>query len=174
VAFRQPWLDHLTRYGTILGSTEVVILLTVLGCLVLAWRGHGPRLPVFLLTAVLGETLLFLLAQLLLHRTRPPVLRLDPAAATSSFPSGHTAASVALWVGLAVGLAGTRPAHRLLTPVRVLAVVLPGFVLFARLYRGMHWPSDVLGSVLFVALWLLLLRRILLPPTDQVMPAQRP
>ena len=45
-----------------------------------------------------------------------------------------------------------------------LAVALPLFVLLSRLYRGMHWPSDVVASVLFTVVWLLLLRAVLLPP----------
>lgn len=45
----------------------------------------------------------------------------------------------------------------------LLAVVLPVFVLSCRLYRGMHWPTDVAASVVFTLVWLLLLREILLP-----------
>ena len=46
----------------------------------------------------------------------------------------------------------------------VLAVAVPAFVLASRLYRGMHWPTDVAASVVFTLLWLLLLRAVLLPP----------
>jgi undecaprenyl-diphosphatase len=42
-------------------------------------------------------------------------------------------------------------------------VLLPAFVLFSRLYRGMHWPTDVAASVVFTLAWLLLLRAVLLP-----------
>jgi undecaprenyl-diphosphatase len=55
----------------------------------------------------------------------------------------------------------------------VLAVVLPAFVLSSRLYRGMHWPTDVAASVVFVLLWLLLLRAILLPPDRADPPLRR-
>src|SRR4051794_30901489 len=99
VADRTPRLDAITPAGTLIGSTITVIVLTAIGCLILAWRGHGIRLPLFLAVAVLGETLLFLIAQQVFHRPRPPVPHLDPAAPTASFPSGHTAATVALWGG---------------------------------------------------------------------------
>jgi undecaprenyl-diphosphatase len=46
----------------------------------------------------------------------------------------------------------------------VLAVGLAAFVLYSRLYRGMHWPTDVAASVVYTVTWLLLLRAILLPP----------
>jgi membrane-associated phospholipid phosphatase len=169
-AFEQDVLEHrtalwnsVTRYGTLLGATTTVAALTAVGCLLLAWRGHGPRLPTFLALAVAGETVLFVLASLLLHRLRPPIPHLDPAPPTSSFPSGHTGASVALWVGLALGLARTRPRHRLRVLSWCLAAGIPIVVMASRLYRGMHWPTDVAASVVFTLTWLLLLRAVLLP-----------
>ena len=164
VAHRTPWWDHVTSFGTVLGATETVIALTAVGCLVLGLRGHGPRLPVFLAVAVAGETALFVLASMVVHRLRPAIPHLDGAPPTSSFPSGHTAATVALWCGLALGLARTRPGHPLRVLSWVLAGVIPAFVLSSRLYRGMHWPTDVAASVVFTLLWLLLLRAVLLPP----------
>jgi undecaprenyl-diphosphatase len=164
LAHRTPFWDQVTRLGTDLGATRTVIALTVVGCLVLAWRGHGPRLPAFLGLAVAGETTLFVLASLVVHRLRPGIPHLDGAPPTSSFPSGHTAATVALWCGLALGLARTHPRHPLRTLSWALAVALPAFVLFSRLYRGMHWPTDVAASVVFTLAWLLLLRAVLLPP----------
>jgi undecaprenyl-diphosphatase len=164
VAHRTPSWNDITRLGPLLGATNTVIALTALGCLVLAWRGHGPRLPVFLAVAVAGETALFVLASVVVHRLRPAIPHLDGAPPTSSFPSGHTAATVALWCGLALGLARTHPRHPLRALSWVLAVALPVFVLSCRLYRGMHWPTDVAASVVFTLLWLLLLRAVLLPP----------
>jgi hypothetical protein len=173
-AHRTPAWNAVTHYGTVLGATSTVIALTAAGCLVLALRRHGPRLPLFLALAVIGETLLFLLAATLLDRVRPPIPQLDVAPPTSSFPSGHTAASVALWVGLALGLARTRPGHRLRVLLWSLAVVLPLFVLLSRLYRGMHWPTDVGAGVLFALLWLLLLRAVLLPRKTEPEPSGVP
>ena len=64
----RSWND-VTGFGTLLGATSTVIALTAVGCLLLAWRGHGPRLPVFLAVAVAGETALFVLA---VAGRRPP------------------------------------------------------------------------------------------------------
>ena len=161
---RTAFWDQLTHYGSVLGSTITVIALTAVGCLLLAWRGQGPRLPAFLAVAVAGETGLFLLASMVIDRRRPPIEHLDVAPPTSSFPSGHTAATIALGVGLALGLARTHPRHRLRALSWVLAVGLAGFVLVSRLYRGMHWPTDVAASIVFTLTWLLLLRAILLRP----------
>jgi undecaprenyl-diphosphatase len=164
VAHRTPFWNHVTGFGTVLGATETILAATAVGCLLLAWRGHGPRLPAFLAVAVAGETGLFLLASVVVHRLRPTVPHLDGAPPTSSFPSGHTAATLALALGLALGLARTRPGHPLRALSWFLAVALPSFVMASRLYRGMHWPTDVAASVVFTVTWLLLLRTILLPP----------
>jgi undecaprenyl-diphosphatase len=164
VAHRTPFWNHVTSLGTVLGATETIIAMTAVGCLLLAWRGHGPRLPAFLAVAVAGETGLFLLASVIVHRLRPTIPHLDGAPPTSSFPSGHTAATLALALGLALGLARTRPGHPLRALSWFLAVALPLFVMASRLYRGMHWPTDVAASVVFTVTWLLLLRTILLPP----------
>ncbi len=164
LAERTPTWDGITAAGTVLGSTWVVIGLTAVGCLVLLRRGHGPRLPVFLALAVAGETALFLLAASVIDRERPPIPQLDAAPPTSSFPSGHTAATLALGFGLALGLARTRPGHRLLAVIWVLVLAFASFVMATRLYRGMHWPTDLAASVVFVVAWLVLLRAILLPP----------
>jgi undecaprenyl-diphosphatase len=164
LAHRTPFWNSVTSLGTLLGGTEIVLAMTAVGCLLLFLRGHGPRLPAFLAIAVAGETVLFVLASSVIDRLRPGIPHLDGAPPTSSFPSGHTAASIALWCGLALGLARTHPGHPLRVLSWVLAVVVPGFVLCSRLYRGMHWPTDVAASVVFTLLWLFLLRAILLPP----------
>jgi undecaprenyl-diphosphatase len=161
---RTPTWNGITTWGTVLGSTGVVVAATVAGCLLLVRRGQGPRLPAFLALAVAGETALFLLAALVIDRNRPPISQLDVAPPTSSFPSGHTAAVLALGCGLALGLARVRPRHRLVAVSWVLALLLAAFVMACRLYRGMHWPTDVAASIVFVVVWLVLLRAILLPP----------
>ena len=114
--------------------------------------------------AVAGETTLFVLASLVIDRLRPAIPHLDGAPPTSSFPSGHTAATVALGAGSPSAWRARIRGHPLRVLSWVLAVVLPAFVLVSRLYRGMHWPTDVAASVVFTLLWLLLLRAVLLPP----------
>ena len=54
--------------------------------------------------------------------------------------------------------AATSTSHRHQALVAVVAV--------ARLYRGAHFPTDVLGSVLFAVPWLLVVLRVLPPAPD--------
>ena len=169
---REPTLNGITAVGSWAGATVPIIVLGAIGCLVL-WRlARGWRFAVFLAVAVVGETALFLIASVIIDRERPDIPQLDEAPPTSSFPSGHTAASVALMFGLVIALYTLYRARKILVIGAVLATLYAGFVLVSRLYRGMHWPTDVASSVLFASVWLLSLKAILLPgarePADAV------
>jgi undecaprenyl-diphosphatase len=161
---RTPLFDALSVPAAELGNTGVVIVgglvASVLAVAVLRrWRP-----AVFLVTAIAGETLLFMATASITGRTRPPVRPLDAQLPpTSSFPSGHTAAAVALYGGIALIVFGaTRAWWRWL--VLATAVVAVLLVAAARLYRGAHHPSDVLGSLLLTVPWLLALDRLLPHP----------
>lgn len=136
------------------GGTPVITTLavaTVIGA-ALIWRRW--REPALAAAAVLGEVLIFLAIARLVDRPRPPVPHLDAAPPTSSFPSGHTAAAVALYGAWAVLVdEHTRSAlvRGLFTGV---AIVVPIAVGLARLYRGMHFPTDVIGGALLSLTWL--------------------
>ncbi len=160
---REPTLDSVTAVGSWAGATVPIIVLGAIGCLVL-WRlSRGARLPIFLAVAVVGETALFLIASVVIDRKRPGIPHLDEAPPTSSFPSGHTAASIALTFGLVIALYTLYRTRRVIAVGVVLATLYAGFVLVSRLYRGMHWPTDVATSVVFASAWLLSLKAILLP-----------
>jgi undecaprenyl-diphosphatase len=110
-------------------------------------------------SAILGELFVFLLVTATVHRARPPIQHLDPAPPTSSFPSGHTGAAVALYVGLAVLLLRVGPSRLPDRARRGLVVVLclvPVAVGLRRFYRGMHYPSDVVARAIGGGTWLAL------------------
>jgi membrane-associated phospholipid phosphatase len=118
----------------------------------LAWRRW--REPMLIAAAVTGEVVIFVVITLLVDRPRPPVPHLDVAPPTSSFPSGHTAAAVALYGSWAV-IAWQRARSALLRwLLALLAIALPVMVALARLYRGMHFPTDVLAGAALGASWL--------------------
>lgn len=68
-----------------------------------------------------------------------------------SFPSGHTLFA-ASWVLLIAGLTGLRAKRNSMTWMVILWALI---VLISRLLLGMHWPRDVLASV--VIAWLLVI-----------------
>ena len=137
-----------------LGSTLGIV--TVLVAVVPLALGYTRRWapPVFLLVATIGETALFLAISTVVGRLRPPVDHLSPnLPPTSSFPSGHVAASVVSYGGIALlMLAWTR--NRLRYAAVVMAVLAVLGVALSRLYRGVHYPSDTLASVLYGSVWL--------------------
>jgi undecaprenyl-diphosphatase len=84
------------------------------------------------------------------------VRHLDQAPPTSSFPSGHVAAAICMYGALAV-LANERARSALVRGLFVaLAVLVPLAVGLSRMYRGMHFLSDVLGGVILGVTWLFL------------------
>ena len=139
------WND-ITSYGSRAANTETVIGIAVVVVLITALRRHW-RAPV-LLTVGLGiEVTVFLATAVLVDRPRPPVPRLDAVPPTSSFPSGHTAAAVVLYIGLAI-LCSRACRHAALCALAWAAgVVVPVAVGLARMYRGMHNPTDVMAGV---------------------------
>jgi membrane-associated phospholipid phosphatase len=151
---RSDGLNDLTAVTSAIGGTLTVTLLAVVAVAVAALVWRRWREPMLVAVAVVGEVAIFLAVTSLVDRRRPPVGHLDEAPPTSSFPSGHTAATVVLYGALAV-LASERARSALVRGVFVaLAVVLPLLVASSRLYRGMHYLTDVLGGLLLGGAWL--------------------
>jgi membrane-associated phospholipid phosphatase len=147
VAERTPFLTDASEVGSNLGGAPFLPILVGTIALVCAVLGRW-RIAAFALFALAVESATYRVASLAVPRERPSVKRLDDLPANDSFPSGHTAASVAVYVGLAL-LITSRFRHR---GVRLLAwavaILVPLFVAFARMYRGMHHPLDVAGGCL--------------------------
>lgn len=143
----------LTNAASLAGDTPAAIGLSVLAFLALRLILHRWREPLLLAVSMIGEVGIFSATTVVVGRARPAVAHLDGAPPTSSFPSGHTAASTTLYAVLvAVVFFHTRRSgvRALAVAAAVLIVSLIGV---SRLYRGMHFPSDVLGGVVLGILW---------------------
>lgn len=105
---------------------------------------------------MVGELTLFLCAAAAVDRPRPPIEQLDGPMPTSSFPSGHIAATMCVWAAIAIiVMARFRQPWRWIFPA--LAVIMPVGVALSRMYRGMHHPTDFLGAALLTTAWLTVL-----------------
>ncbi len=144
-----------------IGNTSSVVAVTALLAAVLRLTLRRWREAIFLCLSVIAQAVVFFFTTLAIDRPRPDVHRLDPSPPTSSFPSGHTSASFALYVGLAVVLVSlARP--RRLKALCWLLVLFPLAVATARMYRGMHHPSDVLSAFLNASLCLVVMTHAVL------------
>jgi membrane-associated phospholipid phosphatase len=159
---RTHWLNTVTLGATDSAATYPVAgaalaLFVAARLLFKRWRE-----AVFVLCALVGEVTIFVTTTLLVHRARPNVVRLDHAPPTSSFPSGHTAAAVTLCGAAAILVVrySTRAAWRRVAVA--LAIVLPLIVAGSRLYRGMHYPTDVIAGALLGFSWLRICARAVL------------
>src|SRR4051794_1425675 len=169
-AHRTPWLNHVTFIVTWLAETPTAIALAAVLFVGLRLWLHRWRESFIVLTALVGELLVFLMCTALIDRSRPPVHHLDHAPPTSSFPSGHTGAAVALYGSLAVILLIHSGRRGLTWPVAALLMFVPLAVAASRLYRGMHFPTDVAVGALNGTLWVFLAVSTLLPkvPTPPI------
>ncbi len=158
---RTPTLSSAAEVGTLLGETVVgVVVALVAGIAFSLWqRSWRPLLFVVLAEAGIG--VLYRLVTSVDSRQRPPVKILDAGLVPDhSFPSGHVATAVVAYGGLfLLAAVYVVAARRWALPL----LLLPLVVLLARLYQGAHHLTDVLTSVGYASVWLLVLARLLLP-----------
>ncbi|GAA2852616.1 phosphatase PAP2 family protein [Nonomuraea rubra] len=150
-AGRDPVWNAATDLGSSLSDTPYIVALTALAAIGFRLWLRRWRESVFLVAAVWSQSLIFLATTEAVGRHRPPVQHLDPAPPTSSFPSGHVSAAVAFYCGVALVLTtrvrGAAARAAIWTP----AVLAPLAVGFSRLYRGMHFLTDVVWGLLLGA-----------------------
>ena len=152
VGLRTPVLDDVTSGFSHLANTGAIVTTMVVAAVLLRRLLHRWRESLFVVSATLGQSAVFLVTTLLVSRERPHVAHLDRSPPTSSFPSGHTGAAIALYAALAVVVL-RRTRRRWVQAVSVTALVsIPVLVAVSRLYRGMHHPTDVVGSLLCAGL----------------------
>ncbi len=160
---RTPTLDAVTHVGSMLADTFIALAVTAVVVLVLRlWLGRW-RESLTVVVAVVGELLIFLAITATVHRDRPSVPHLDQAPPTSSFPSGHTGAALALYGCLAVILLYNVKPGWLAVGLAVLGFAIPVLVAASRVYRGMHYMTDVLAGLLASGIWLTVVLLVLLP-----------
>jgi undecaprenyl-diphosphatase len=144
---RSAGWNRVTGDLTDMADTFEVAGVAALVTIVLLVRRWGRQS--FLLAAGLAiELSVFLAANKIVARPRPAVSHLGGTPSTYSFPSGHTAATIVLYGGIAVIVmaATSRWWPRVL--MWTLAVVLTVAVGLSRVYRGEHYPTDVAAGLL--------------------------
>jgi membrane-associated phospholipid phosphatase len=143
---RSVGLTDASLIGSIMAGGVVLPIIAGIAALVAAAAKHW-RLAGFLLFALAIESGSYRVTTLLIHRHRPEVHRLEKLPVNASYPSGHTAASIAVYWGIALLLTSRISNVTARICIWTIAALIPVYVAFSRMYRGMHHPLDVAGGV---------------------------
>jgi undecaprenyl-diphosphatase len=153
MSLHTPWADQLMLFSTHLADGVVISVLFVVVSLFLAVQRHWRTLLYWLAAA--GFTLMATVAlKHGLQIPRPP--NNVPGLGDYSFPSGHTLRAVVLFGFMAIIIARSMVERWRWLPYS-LAGILITLVGISRLYLGVHWLSDVLGSVTLGTIWVAML-----------------
>ncbi len=144
---------------TVLGTGAPPYLIALAAGTVLARGDRGARTRRGNAVLLLGPLLWLVGGQLLREalmyafgRPRPSSAHWAVAATGFSFPSGHSFSSAVCAGLLALAIARRRPSWA--RTARAAAVLYAVAVGLSRVYVGVHWPLDVVGSWLLAAGWL--------------------
>ena len=129
--------------GDVYAIPAIVALTALIAALRRRWRVAG-----LIVAAIAVEAATYRVATLLIHRERPRVPRLDHLPVNASYFSGHTAASAAVYCGVALLLTSRIRGAGRKALVWLVALAIPLLVGLSRMYRGMHHPTDVAAGLL--------------------------
>lgn len=138
-----------TRFG----DPDLLLLVTGVVALLLIARRHVRPAALFLGISLSGRALVDL-QKWWIGRPRPDAHLHLIGTRTDSFPSGHAASSVMVWVTLALLIPRDAGWRR---PALVAAALAAGLAGLSRPMLGVHYPSDVIAGWCFGLFWILLL-----------------
>lgn len=149
-----PVQDRLALAASAIGYAWGVMPFDVVFVLVLAWRRHF-REALFAAISLLGSALLNVGAKHSFARVRPDLWLSIAPEHTYSFPSGHAMGSMTLAVTLLPLCWSSRTPWGTpwRWPVAVAGLVFVLWVGWARIYLGVHYPSDILAGWCAAAVW---------------------
>lgn len=153
VGIRTPSLTSFFLYTTALGNAVTVGCITlfiVLLCLLFRKR----ILALSFLLTVGGTVGTVGILKILIARARPDTALALVTETSPSFPSAHSALSVALYGLGAYVLWRHFPQRIVKLLIALFSVLLISAVTVSRLYLGVHYLTDVLGGLLVGLLWL--------------------
>lgn len=148
-----PGLTEVMKFFTFIGSTKVVIILSLV-LLFFLYKVLHHRLELILFASVIGGAgILNGVLKHLFQRARPNLHRLIEIGGFS-FPSGHAMSAFALY-GVIAFLFWRHISTRI---GRTILIIVSCFMIFAigisRIYLGVHYPSDIIGGYFASGFWL--------------------
>jgi len=147
VPHRTPRLNSLSFIGSMMSDTFVKIIVTAIIAIVMLIIWKRWLEPLMVVVPLILEAMTFITVTWLVGRPRPDVPHLDTSPVGSSYPSGHTAAAVAYSAIVVVIFWHTRRTW-IRALVVTIAAIIPILVGLSRMYRGMHFFTDVVFGAL--------------------------
>jgi undecaprenyl-diphosphatase len=148
----RPILRQIAALITLLGNWQTVVLFSLVAAAWLLYRRKVRPALLLLAITLLGRTLV-IIQKTAIARLRPDELEHLVSVKSLSFPSGHAANSMILFLSLAT-IAAPREQRWWTVPAALAGAFLVGI---SRPLLGVHWPSDVVGGWAFGAAWVLVM-----------------
>lgn len=152
-SFESNQLTTIMKFLSFVGSTPVVIILSILILFLLYKVFKNRHELVLFVAALVGSALLNLLLKEIFERARPDFHRLVEISGYS-FPSGHAMnaftfyGTVTFLLWRHVHVRRGRSALLLGSAIMVLGIGV------SRIYVGVHYPTDIIGGYFASATWL--------------------
>lgn len=144
---RTGTLTTIAEIGTEVGGAPVLPIIAGLVALVCAFMRRW-LIAAFAVFVLAVESATYRVTSILVPRDRPSVHRLEGLEFDASYPSGHTAASIAVYSGLVLLLTSRFTSSLKKALAWTAAILLTTCVALSRMYEGMHHPLDVAGGIL--------------------------
>ena len=157
ISIRNETLTNFMIIITNIGGSYSLISLTFLAMLIAIIKQK--RLP---LNTMINLVIVFLTSQLfkyIIHRPRPTGVFLTHATGYS-YPSGHTMVSFAFFVFIACSLCEKVNNKTLKLLIKILTAILVITISFSRIYLGVHYLTDIIGSYLLGTTYLMIFLNI--------------
>lgn len=158
---RTPFLTSIIQFVTSLADANTVIVFAVVAIIVLYVVKRRKMLFVFLV-AIPSNLFIVEVAKEIFVRPRPLQENALVLANSFSYPSGHTLMAVTIYGFVGIYIAETVKSKKISFFANVIVALLVISVGFSRIYLGVHWFSDVLGSFLIGVSWLCILNLIVM------------
>ena len=139
-------------------GTDITLIIVVLTATSIAMWQERPLLGLTILLSMVVMEAAVRIGWLSWERLRPDIIAEGVARPSlHSFPSGHTAKTVAVY-GLLIAewFRASRNIIEKMLAVIVLVIIAIGTP-FGRVRMGVHWPTDVLGGWIIASVWLIFL-----------------
>jgi len=145
----------LMRDLTSLGSTSVIVLLSLVFCTILLLRKRFKDF-IYLTLVSTGSPIIITSLKVFFNRERPDQTEwLIDYVPNLSFPSGHSLGATATYLGVAYVISRQFNDWRKELAIYIVFSLLISFVGLSRIYLGVHYPTDVIAGISVGVCWAL-------------------